>query len=399
MKTLDLLSLSTRMFKTRPMRTFLTVLGVGVGIGTVLFLVGLGYGLQEVILQRIASADALLTLDVSPGPSESLRLTPESIQRLTGMPEVKEISRLKNYSAQISLNEITSNAQVSMVDQAFFRLQGVRLVAGKAYEQGETDSVIVSSATARLLNLTSDEMIGKSLLIDLILPVQDLLSKQRTHTVRLSSPMRVVGVLEDDVQGLIMMPFTAIPNEPVRTVDQLKVRVASESMLESVRNALITQGFVVSALSDVIEQANRIFHIIQTILALFGLVALFVSAIGMFNTMTIALLERTNEIGIMRSIGIRRSDVRKLFLVESMLMGFLGGLIGVAIGMLGGSIANAGINILARRFGGAELSLFLFPTWFIALIIVFSTAIGFFTGLYPSHRASRLNPLDALRYK
>ena len=69
MRVPDLLSLSTRMFKTRPMRTFLTVLGVGVGIGTVLFLVSLGYGLQNVILGRIATADTLLTLDVSPGPS------------------------------------------------------------------------------------------------------------------------------------------------------------------------------------------------------------------------------------------------------------------------------------------------------------------------------------------
>ena len=137
----------------------------------------------------------------------------------------------------------------------------------------------------------------------------------------------------------------------------------------------------------------------QTVLALFGLIALFVSAIGMFNTMTIALLERTNEIGIMRSIGVRRSDIRKLFLFESMLMGFLGGVGGVGIAMLGGTLANMGINALAQRFGGTALNLFVYPAWFVILIIVFSAIIGFLTGLYPSYRASRLNPLDALRYK
>ncbi len=398
MNILDLLSLSTRMFKTRPMRTFLTILGVGIGIGTVLFLVGLGYGLQQVILQRIASADALLTLDVSPGPSDSVRLTPETIAGLSAMPEVREVSRLKNYSAQVSVAAITSNAQVSMVDQSFFRLQGVRLAAGRAYGPDEAGAIVVSGATARLFNLSPMDIIGKTLAVDLLLPA-DAATKAKNRTVRLPVEVHVVGVLDDDVQSVVMMPFVAIPGEPLRAVDQLKVRVAGDTVLEPVRDALIKRGFVVSALSDVIEQANRIFRIVQAVLALFGLVALFVSAIGMFNTMTIALLERTNEIGIMRSIGIRRSDVRKLFLLESMLMGFLGGLVGVGVGMLGGFVANAAINVLARRFGGTELSLFLFPTWFVILIIVFSAVIGFLTGLYPSRRASRLNPLDALRYK
>jgi putative ABC transport system permease protein len=115
--------------------------------------------------------------------------------------------------------------------------------------------------------------------------------------------------------------------------------------------------------------------------------------------MTIALLERTNEIGIMRAIGITKTDVCKLFLLESMLMGFLGGLGGVLMGVAAGSLTNIGVNMLAVRFGGSAIDLFYVPGWFVTVIIVFSTCIGFLTGLYPSLRASRLNPLDALRYK
>ena len=127
--------------------------------------------------------------------------------------------------------------------------------------------------------------------------------------------------------------------------------------------------------------------------------ALTVSAIGMFNTMTIALLERINEIGIMRSIGITRKDIKKIFLLEASIMGLFGGVSGIAIGILGGELVNIGINILAKSFGGQALDLFYSPLWFIFTVTLFSSIVGFLTGIYPSMKASKLNPLDALRYK
>ncbi|MBT4849458.1 ABC transporter permease [Candidatus Parcubacteria bacterium] len=156
---------------------------------------------------------------------------------------------------------------------------------------------------------------------------------------------------------------------------------------------------MVSSLSDTIEQANKIFGIVQLVLGLFGLIALIVSAIGMFNTMTITLLERINEIGIMRSIGVTKRDIRYLFLFESMVIGFLGGLSGVIIGFLGGELVNLFFNLLAKNFGGQTFDLFVSPSWFIIFIMVFSTLIGLVTGIYPSKQAASLNPLEALRYK
>ena len=101
----------------------------------------------------------------------------------------------------------------------------------------------------------------------------------------------------------------------------------------------------------------------------------------------------------MRAVGVSKKDVRTMFLLESVIMGFLGGVGGVLIGYLSGQLANIGVNLLARTFGGQALDLFYNPPWFIMLIIIFSTVIGFLTGVYPSIRASRLNPLTALRYK
>lgn len=138
---------------------------------------------------------------------------------------------------------------------------------------------------------------------------------------------------------------------------------------------------------------------INIILLVFGAVALFVSAIGMFNTMTIALLERAQEIGIMKALGASRQDIRKLFLAESIIIGFLGGMFGIIIGYIGIHAVNTGVNALAKSMGGQMFDLFYIPASFIIFILVFSTAVGLLTGLYPAKRAAELNPLEALRYK
>lgn len=399
MRLLDTLSLSTRMFKTRPMRTFLTVLGVSVGIGTVLFLVSLGYGLQDTILSKITTADSLLSLDVSPGAVGLINLTDQDIKKISQIEEVEEISPVINLSAQLAAEGFAGDGLVYAVDSSFFRLGGVKVDYGEVINSDNGHTAVISSAGVKLFNSTQEQIIGKE--VSLILFVPKILEDgfEEIETVRREEKYKIVGVIEDKSANYIFIPRQAISDLGIKEYDQLKVKVSSSEHMEGIRNEIIEKGFLVSSLSDTIEQANKIFRIIQIILALFGLVALIVSAIGMFNTMTIALLERINEIGIMRAVGITKRDVRKLFLLESVMMGFLGGIGGVAVGYGAGEIANVGINILAKSFGGQSLDLFYCPLWFIAFIIIFSTVIGFATGVYPSIKASKLNPLTALRYK
>lgn len=387
------------MFKTRPMRTFLTVFGVGVGIGTVLFLVSLGYGLQYMILSRIATADSLLTLDVNPGPSETLQLTDRSLQALTKIPHVMEASRQKNIPAQISIGALTGNAQVSAVDGNYFRLRGITASKGALYKEGDAFPALISSAGARLFNLSAGEIVGKQLTMTLVFTNKTGTGGSAIRTVERPQRYTIAGVVDDDNVSYIYVPLGSLSDLRIDTYDQMKVKVETSGEIPAVRDAILAQGYVVSALSDTIDQANKVFGVVQIVLALFGLVALGVSAIGMFNTMTITLLERTNEIGIMRSIGIAKRDIRKLFLTESILMGFLGGVFGLTMGVVGGLAANLAVNLLSKRFGGPSLNLFYVPSWFVIVILSFSAVVGFLTGVYPAYRASKLNPLDALRYK
>ncbi len=395
----DTISLSTRMFKTRPMRTFLTVLGVSVGIGTVLFLVSLGYGLQNTILSKITTADSLLSLDVSPGAVDLITLTKQDVEKISQIQEVEEVSPVINLSAQLTAGDLTGDGLVHAVDPSFFRLGGVSVHYGEAINFDSDYTAVISSAGAQLFNFAPGEILGKEIALMLFVPKMSEDGFEEVEAVKRDGKYKIVGVINDENANYIFIPRQTISDLGIEDYDQLKVKVSSSEHMERIRNEIIEKGFLVSSLSDTIEQANKIFRIIQIILALFGLVALIVSAIGMFNTMTIALLERINEIGIMRAIGITKKDVRKLFLLESVMMGFLGGVGGVAVGYAAGEIANIGINILAKTFGGQSLDLFYRPLWFIAFIIIFSTVIGFITGIYPSVKASKLNPLTALRYK
>jgi ABC-type antimicrobial peptide transport system permease subunit len=162
---------------------------------------------------------------------------------------------------------------------------------------------------------------------------------------------------------------------------------------------LIARGFQTQSLSETIEQANKIFRVIQIVLGLFGTIALVVSAIGMFNTMTVTLLERTNEIGIMRALGSSTGDLISLFLFEAALIGLLGGFVGIGFGIGAGKICNMIINTLAVRFGGAETELFYYPYLFLIGIIVIATIIGVGSGILPARKAATMDPLEALRYK
>ena len=270
-------------------------------------------------------------------------------------------------------------------------------MSGSLFTASGSSTAVLTSACVKLFGQTPSQIIGKKIAFTLYIPTED--KDKRVTITELTGATIVSGVVTDEEKSLLYLPMDAVAGLTSDHYDGLKVKVDSHENLEAVRTAIISQGFIVSSLSDIIDQATKVFGIIQLVLGFFGLVALIVSAIGMFNTMTIALMERTGEIGIMRSIGITRGDIRKMFLVESMVMGFLGGMGGLFLGTAVGEGVNVFVNMLAHRFHGPSVNLFYSPFWFVLVIIIFSTVIGFLTGVYPSIRASKLNPLDALRYK
>ncbi|MDD2482774.1 MAG: ABC transporter permease [Candidatus Shapirobacteria bacterium] len=400
MKIKDLLSISLQNFKNRKSRIFFTVLGVSVAIAAVLFLVSFGYGLQSSLLEKITTKDSLLTLDVMSSDSELIKLNQETFDKISKIKNIEKISPHGQFPGNITLDDLTSEATINIVDLDYLTLEGISPTIGKSFNADDKNKIIINTTIAKLFNLDENQMIGKKIKAMAFLPDETSENQTELKSYSMENEFEIVGVVEDnDTQGQILIKNTDIKDLPIKEYASVKIKVNNETNLNSVRDELVSMGFLVSALSDTIDQANKIFSIIQIVLGVFGIVALVVAAIGLINTMTISLLERTNEIGIMRAIGAAPGDIMWLFLGESLMIGFLGGISGIVLGILSSQLVQIIINVISKSFGGETLKLFSYPTWFMFFIVLLSSLVGLIGGYYPAKRASKLNPLDALRYK
>ncbi len=402
MRIQDLAQLSTRMFKTNPLRTWLTILGMGVGTGAVVVLVGLGFGLQQIILEQIVFGETLLSLGVSATGAQNLRLTTETVAEFEEMPEVLDAAPLARFPALITYKGLTGNVFIQGVEPPYLRYAGVSATVGNVFTEedaADTSSVMLSPAVLKLFGVEDPEsFIGERVSFRILIPAND--GTDANTEVIIDKEYTVRGITKEEgvLNALMMLP--ELRNYVgIEEFERVQVRVDTNENLPIVEEKLIEAGYRVTALSKTVEQASKIFQGIQVVLATFGGIALVVSAIGMFNTMTVTLLERTKEIGIMRTIGASPNDVKYLFVSESVVVGFLGGVSGIVMGVGLGLAVNLLLNVVAGQFGGQSVQLFSFPLGFLAFIAIFSAAVGYLTGIFPARRASKLNPLDAIRYE
>lgn len=409
MRFIDLFRLSTRMFKARTSRTLLTVLGMSIGIGAILFLVSLGYGLQKTLLERITTSDSLLTLDISEAKSGVVSLNREMIKTIEELPGVEEVSPAFQITTQGHFEDTSADLITIGCKPSFLKLGGYKPTAGTLITDENPEGVIISSSIAKVFDKEAESMIGKEITFSFFVPKTGIAEEtaenesvgqlaEDYNRVEDVKKYKIVGVIEGE-DNIVYVNISALNDLKIDVFGQVKVKTRSTPEMGVIRDTILEYGLLVSSLSDTVDQANQIFSVVQIILMLFGVIALVVSAIGMFNTMTITLLERTEEIGIMKSIGASDGGISTMFFMESAIMGFLGGCAGVVIGWLGGQGFNTIINFVATKFGGEKVSLFYSPLWFVLGILVFSGVVGFLTGLVPARRASKIDPLDALRYK
>jgi putative ABC transport system permease protein len=398
----DLARLSTRMFKTNALRTWLTILGMGVGTGAVVVLVGLGFGLQQIILEQIVFGETLLSLGVSATGARNLSITDDVIASFESMEHILDAAPLARYPALITYKGLTGNVFIQGAEPAYLRYAGITPSAGDAFVEEDIangNEVMLSPAVLKLFGIEdADGFVGQEVTFRLLVPAEE--NPELITEINIEKKFRVKGITKEEgvLNALMMLP--ELRNYVgIEEYDRAQVRVESSEFLDVAEKALIEEGYRVTALSKTVEQASKIFQGIQVVLATFGGIALLVSAIGMFNTMTVTLLERTKEIGIMRTIGASPRDIKLLFVSESIVVGFLGGVSGIVMGVTLGFVVNIMLNIAASQFGGKAVELFSFPIWFLLFIAIFSAAVGYLTGIFPARRASLLNPLDAIRYE
>lgn len=262
---------------------------------------------------------------------------------------------------------------------------------------GDREAVL-SRAAIRLLGIGEREAVGKTFSVSFVV-VSDLLSDTETGVESLPVEYEIVGVLPEESAPLFYVPFTDLRSLGVARYSQVKVAVTDQGGLSDARRRVEALGYGTRSVADTVTQIDVLFGTARTVLALVGMIALSIAALGMFNTLTVSLLERTREVGLMKAMGMKSREIRDLFLAESMIMGMFGGVLGLALGYGAGKMLGLVLSSLTLFRGVGYMDVSLVPLPFALLILVLSALVGFTTGIYPARRATKISALDALRYE
>lgn len=257
---------------------------------------------------------------------------------------------------------------------------------------------VVNQAMLKVLGINESEAVGKTFSVTYIV-TGDMAGLNNENLSSTPTDYSIIGVVPSGDTPLFYVPFMDLRSLGITNYSQAKVVTATPENLSTVRRQIEAMGYITRSVADTVAQINSLFATARTLLALLGMVALAVASLGMFNTLTVSLLERTREVGLMKAMGMKSSEVQELFLTESMIMGFCGGILGIIVGFLAGKAIGIILSIFAIFKGVGFIDISTIPLSFSILVILLSLIVGITTGIYPAKRATKISALDALRYE
>ena len=390
----------------RKLRSWLTLLGIFIGIAAVVALISVGQGMRESINQQFEQF-GIDKISIQPGavqmgaPGTSVtgaKLSERDLSLIKNVDGVQvatgyffRMAKLK-YKDKISYEFVNGIGLDDESKRLAEESQSYKIARGRNIEQGDKYDVVIGYAIA------NGDVFDKEIDVRDTINIQD-------------KEFRVVGILEkignryDD--GSIVIPIDTA-REIFNTYDEYSMIVAKvedysdiDAVAERIKKVLrkdrnLEKGeedFSVQTSEQLIQSFNNILNIIQLVFVSIAAISLVVGGIGIMNTMYTSVLERTKEIGIMKAVGAKNSHILSLFLIESGLLGLIGGVIGIAFGIG----LSKGVEIIASQAVGGLLKAS-FPLELIFGALAFSFLIGCISGVLPALQASRLKPVDALRY-
>lgn len=422
MRLSDLIRIAFSNLWRRKLRTFLTVLAVVIGATLVTLMVSLGAGLQSFIVDQFGlmmPQDALIvsssqsSFNVHGNRPQEINITDiekpfqkEDLESIRAIDGVERIDFSISVPAVYISTEGSDKIYTVFVNTApDYEAKMRQLVAGTHFaEEASGECLITYNYLESFGWDDAESALGRKITIavgKLNLYAPEI--KEYTFTV--------VGVIQrtlntnevlipvDDAKDMARF-YQGNPN--IYTEEQpgsfLRVKVTDDALVMQVADEIKSLGFNAVTPDEILAEINNVFNIIQIALSAFGIIALVVAAIGIINTLMMAIYERTREIGVMKAVGATKGTIRLLFTAEGGILGFLGGFIGVAVAWVLGQLLNIiGSRTFLSDFPDFNMSVF--PAWLIFGIIGLTTVISLLAGLYPAKRASRLDPVEALRYE
>ena len=401
----DLSKIALKNLKKRKLRAFLTLLGILIAVATIFMLISLSLGLQDAVKEqfRLLGADKFFIQPAgqlgAPGTGGAVELTQKDLDVVRKIPGVKDATYFTAANAKIEFeNEIRYVMAIGIdLDSAdlFVETGSYKADEGRLIKKGDKNSMMIGA------QYKHNNFFKKPVKADDKFIINDL------YAFEVKGILTSLGNPQDD--RMIMMPIEELRstfNIPDR-IDQIIVQVDDEAQIkeiaEKTKKKLLnsrdltekTIDFIVLTPEELLASFSSVLSIITGFLLGIAAISLLVGGIGIANTMYTSVLERTKEIGVMKSIGARNSDILLIFLLESGFLGLIGGIAGVTLGIL---VAKS-IEFIAVNQLGTNLLHAATPIYLIGGCLLFALAIGAVSGALPAYRASRIIPVDALRYE
>lgn len=400
---LDYFKFAFGTFRERKVRTMLTMLGIFIGIATIVALVSLGQGLEAAIDEQfeMMGTDKIMILATGGffGMGSDIELTGSDLNIIKKTHGVEAATGFLYKIAKVEFKDEVQYTYVFGVPQdpkekrLVESMMNMKVTRGRDLTQEDRYKAVIG------IRHYEEDMFDKAVDVRDKLLIED-------------QEFKVIGVLgrignpEDDSSIMVHMDAAReLLGEPDK-YDMLIAQAASgedpDDVAEDIKKELrqhrdVKKGeedFEVQTSAEMMDSYGNILDILQWFLIGISLISLFVGGVGIMNTMYTSVLQRTNDIGVMKAIGAKNSDIMWIFLIESGLLGLAGGIIGILLGM-GFSNAVARIAVMS----GITMIQTSFPPYLIIGTLAFSFIVGTASGVLPAIGASKLNPVDALRYE
>lgn len=391
--TKTLFYIAWRNLTSKKLRTALTITGVIIGVGAIFFLLSFGLGLRLIVTNEVLGNQSVQSIDVTSPNSRVLKLDQQTVEKINGLPHVRQLSSSFSFPGSIQLSGSELDAIVYGIDTPYQTMTTLNLTKGRLLNKEDVKVAVINRASLKSMGITDDsKVLDKELRIRVPLQRSGAIAKQ------LSDNYKIVGIIDSGSGSEVFIPRFQFEAAGVPEYSQVKILTDDTKNVDSLRSQVESLGFETNSPLDTIDQINQIFRFFNVILVGFGAVGMIVAVLGMFNTLTISLLERTKEIGLMIALGARHRDMRRLFVFEAALLSVLGAVLGVILAVVVGWVINIVMNSFARRRGVTEtFSLFATPLWLAAATVLLMLIVGLVVVYFPARRAEKINPIDALR--